>query len=59
MTVKEMRSVLKLSQKAFSEKYHIPSRTIENWESGINKCPEYVIELLERAVIEDANNIVK
>lgn len=27
--------------------------TLENWESGKSKCPEYVRELLERAVKED------
>ena len=32
----------------------IPIRTLENWESGKSKCPDYVRQLLERAVLEDS-----
>lgn len=54
MTIKEMRTLLGLSQKAFGEKYRIPMRTIQDWEAGKRTPPIYVILLLERAVIEDA-----
>lgn len=47
MTIKEIRDLTRLSQKDFSEKYHIPKRSIENWETGSRKCPQYVMELLE------------
>lgn len=49
MTIKELRQMTGLSQKAFSEKYGIPQRSIENWESETNsrKPTEYLIELLE------------
>ncbi len=57
MTVKEMRELLHLSQAAFGEKYNIPKRSIENWETGTNKCPDYVTELLEHRVLEDAKGI--
>lgn len=53
MTIKELRSLTGLSQKVFSDKYEIPKRTIEDWESGKRTPPEYVISLLERAVKED------
>ena len=53
MTVKELRQLTGLSQQAFSDKYKIPKRTIEDWETGKRKPPEYIILLLERAVIED------
>lgn len=53
MTVTEMRNKLGLSRAAFSRKYKIPIRTLENWEAGKNQCPEYVLALLERAVNED------
>lgn len=53
MTIKEMRELLGLTQEQFSYKYHIPKRSIQNWESGERKPPEYVVELLERAVKED------
>jgi putative transcriptional regulator len=53
MTIKEMRTMLGLSQQAFGDKYGIPFRTIQNWEAGRRKCPDYVLNLLERAVLED------
>ena len=54
MELKEMRKLLGLSQAAFGEKYNIPARTIQDWESGRRQAPVYVLELLERAVIEDS-----
>jgi len=59
MELKEMRKLLGLSQAAFGEKYHIPVRTIEQWESNRRKAPVYVLELLERAVIQDLGDMKK
>lgn len=55
MTVAQIRLKTGLSQKAFGEKYHIPARSIENWEAPVDsanhrECPEYVVELLRRVV---------
>lgn len=47
MTFKELRTMSGMTQKAFSEYFQIPKRTIENWDSGIRKCPEYLIALME------------
>lgn len=55
MTISEMRERLNVSRAEFSRKYNIPIRTLENWESGKSKCPDYVRQLLERAVLEDSN----
>lgn len=52
--IKAIRSATGLSQVAFAKEYGIPRRTIENWESGERKPPEYVITLLERAAKEAA-----
>lgn len=48
-----LRSLTGLSQQAFSDKYEIPKRTIEDWEAERRTPPEYVIKLLERVVKED------
>ena len=56
MTIKEIRLITGLSQVKFGELYHIPRRTIEDWERGINAPPEYLVELLERAVTQDFPN---
>ena len=53
MTVKELRSLTGLTQAKFSEKYHIPKRTIEDWESDKRTPPEYVIELLEYRITNE------
>lgn len=53
MSTMEMREHLKISRAEFSRRYNIPLRTLENWESGKSKCPDYVRQLLERAVLED------
>ena len=57
MEIKELRMLSGLSQQAFSDKYKIPKRSIENWESGKRTPPEYVISLLERVVREDIKKI--
>ena len=55
MNIKEIRSMSGLTQKAFAEKYGIPKRTLESWEMGERKPPEYVAALLERVVRTDMN----
>ena len=45
--------MLSESRAEFSRQYNIPVRTLENWESGKSSCPEYVRQLLEKAVRED------
>lgn len=54
MTIKEMRLLLQVSRTEFSRQYHIPLRTLEDWESEKRNPPNYVLELLERVVKEDA-----
>lgn len=48
--LKEIRAITGLSQKAFGEWLNIPTRTIEEWEAGRRKPPEYVVELIEYKV---------
>ena len=51
--IRELRQRKGLTQERFCEVYGIPKRTLENWEQGSRKPPEYVIALLERAVEQD------
>ena len=53
MNIKEIRTMSGLTQKTFAEKYGIPKRTLESWEMGERKPPEYVVTLLEKAVRAD------
>ena len=47
MNIREMRIQLGDTQSEFAARYNIPFRTIQNWETGLRKPPEYVIDLLE------------
>ena len=53
----ELREIVGLSQRGFSEKYGIPRRTIENWEKLLNKgesgSDSWVMPLLNRVVKDD------
>lgn len=54
--VKKLRERTGFSQANFAERYGIPKRTIENWESGVNAPPPYVLKMLEKMVEQDAEN---
>lgn len=47
MNIKELRTLTGMSQQKFSDYLHIPTRTIENWESEQRTPPVYVVELIE------------
>lgn len=46
MTIKNLRTAAGMTQQQFSEYFNIPKRSIENWEGGQRKCPEYLLDLI-------------
>lgn len=50
MTIRDIREYTGLSQAKFAIRFCIPTRTIEDWESGARKCPDYTRLLLAQAV---------
>lgn len=48
-TIRDIRRYTGLTQKAFSERFLIPARTIGNWETGYSSCPDYLRLLLAEA----------
>lgn len=54
MNTKEIRGLLGISRAEFSRRYGIPIRTIENWDADVSQPPDWVLNLLERVVREDA-----
>ncbi len=56
MEIIEMRHCLGDTQGEFAKRYRIPFRTIQNWEAGIRKPPEYIVRLLEERVSFDLAN---
>lgn len=53
MTIKEIRDLLGVSRAEFGRRYHIPERTLDDWEKERRTPPAYVLELLERVVKDD------
>lgn len=45
-TLKNIRTDLGLNRKQFSEYMDIPIRTLEEWEAGRRKMPDYVLRLI-------------
>lgn len=56
MNIREMRKKLNITQSEFANRYNIPFRTIQNWETGLRKPPTYIIDLLENQIKEDLIN---
>ena len=56
MNIREMRNKLGDTQSEFAARYHIPFRTVQNWETGQRKPPEYIMKLLESRIREDLVN---
>lgn len=55
ITIKEARVQAGLTQKQFAERYGIPVRSLEDWESNRRKPPVYVVNLILRCVEVDFN----
>ena len=52
-TLGELRHKAGLSRKEFCETFGIPYRTIQDWELGNRKCPDYLIGLIEYKLIHE------
>lgn len=46
ITLKSVREDMKLNRKEFSEYMGIPLRTLEEWEAGRRKMPDYLLRLI-------------
>ena len=53
MNVKDLRKKTGLSQSKFANLFNIPVRTIQQWEQGVRKPPDYVIFMMEKIIITD------
>ena len=53
MTIKEMREACNMSITDFAKLLEIPYRTVQDWEGGRRKPPEYVIKLIEYKLINE------
>lgn len=61
MEIREIRKILDFTQKQFSDYYGIPMRTIQHWESGDRKTPNYVKNIITenlrlKGLLKDEDN---
>lgn len=54
-SLKDTRDLLGISRAAFSRKYNIPIRTLENWDAGTSDAPAYVKTLIDYTLYSDVN----
>lgn len=47
MTIKELRQLSGMTQKAFAEYFKVSKRAVENWEGGQRQCPKYLLDMME------------
>lgn len=52
-SIREIRLSTGLSQSKFGKMLNIPQRTLQDWEQGLRKCPDYVAELIAYRVAND------
>lgn len=45
--LKSLREQFNLTRNELCEMTNIPYRTLQDWELGNHKCPDYVVELIE------------
>ena len=51
MNIEEARKARGMSRKDVSRKLGIPYRSLENWENGLSKCPDYVERLVVAEIL--------
>lgn len=51
MTILEARQEAGLTQKQVHDLIGVPVRSLQNWESGIRVCPQYVENLLIEKIL--------
>lgn len=49
--IKELRNETGLNRREFAEHFQIPLRTVEEWEAGRRKPPEYIPQLIEYRIL--------
>ena len=46
-TIKDLRAQSGMTRQQFAEYLGIPYRTLQDWELGNRKCPNYLLDLMQ------------
>lgn len=49
--IRELRAETGLNRRQFAEHFQIPLRTVEEWEAGRRKPPEYIPRLIKYQIM--------
>lgn len=52
-TVNDLRVKSGMTRSQFAEYFSIPYRTVQDWELGNRKCPEYLLKLMEYKLVNE------
>ena len=52
----ELRKSTGMNQREFAEYFEIPYRTVQEWELGNRKMPEYLLRLMDYKIKMEKNN---
>lgn len=53
MNFKKLREQSGMNLTEFSQYFNIPYRTLQHWEHGTRKCPDYLLKLIEYKLIKE------
>ena len=53
MEIKDIRTMVKMTQREFSSHFGIPIGTLRNWEQGIAQPPSYVFQMIFEIIRRD------
>lgn len=54
----ELRKSTGMNRREFAEYFEIPYRTVQEWELGNRKMPEYLLRLMDYKIKMEKNNCV-
>ncbi len=58
MTFKELRETSGMTRPEFAKYFDIPYRTVQSWELGERKCPDYVLKLIEYRLKRESSDLL-
>ena len=58
---RELRQLSGMTQEKFSQYFGVSKRSVEDWDRGVTKCPDYLLDLMRyklehEGIIESESN---
>lgn len=59
MKFKDLTKVYGMSVKSISERFGIPYRTAQNWNSEQRECPDYVLRMIDEILENESKEKIQ